>query len=209
MVEEKISNKRITIILAMMIIIAGVVIIFVNIPENDEQNDDETSQEDQEENEEETEFTFNLTYGNETKSYTFKELENLESYSCNATMIKTRFLPDDVVTEGPNEFTGIRISTILEEIDNLPENYNITSIASDDWTNDFNISMIQGKVKIYNESGVVVNNSGAEMILAYKKDGKYLEEDEGPIRIVFCHNQYYTSSSLWVKMIETIEIVEL
>ena len=204
------SNKLITSLLAVIIIIAAVTILFVNLPEEDEeQNDDETDLEEQEEEEEEIEFTFNLTYGDETKSYTLEELEELEAYSCSATMIKVSWLPDDVVIEGPNEFTGIRISTILDEFDILPENYNITSTASDGRTNKFNISMIQGEVNIYNESGLVVSNTGAEMILAYKIDGEYLEEDKGPIRIVFCHNQYYTSSKLWAKMIESIEITEL
>lgn len=219
MVEEKISNKLITIILAITIIIAAVVILYVNLPEdnNEIKSDDETGQEEEEEQEEqeeeepeeeEPEFVFNLTYKGNQTNYSLEELEGLESYSCTTTMIKVGFLPE-VVTEGPNEFTGIKISTLLSQIDNLPENYNISVKTSDGWIIEYNMSEIEGNLDIYNESGVIVNNTGATMMLAYKMNGENLLESEGPLRIIFCHDEFYTPSLYWAKLVISVELIEL
>ena len=219
MAEEKISNKLITTILAVIIIIAAVVILYVNLPEdnNEKQSDDETGQEEEEEQEEqeeeepeeeEPEFIFNLTFEENQTSYTLEELESIESYSCTATMIKFGLLPE-VVTEGPNEFTGIKISTLLNQIENLPENYNISVKTSDGWIVEYNMSEIEGNLDIYNESGVIVNNTGATMMLAYKMNGENLVEGEGPLRIIFCHDEFYTPSLYWTKLVISIELIEL
>jgi hypothetical protein len=223
MAEEKVSNKLITTILAFIIIIAAIVILFVNLPEddNDKQIDDETGDEEQEEEEEEEQeeeeengeegpnYIFNLSFGEENINYSLEDLEALESFSCTATMIKDGFLPEDVATEGPFEFTGIRISTLVNEFDNIPEKYNLSAKSSDGPITIYNMSDIQGNIKLYNESGIVVNNTGATMILAYKKDGVYLGDDEGPLRIVYCHDEYYTLSIYWPKFVIWMDIIEL
>ena len=217
MVEEKISNKLITTIFAVIIIIAAVVILYVNLPEdkNEKQTNDETGQEEEEEEqeeeepeEEEPEYVFNLTFEDNQTNYTLEGLESLESYNCNATMIKVGFLPE-VVIEGPNEFTGIKISTLLNQIEILPENYNISVKTSDGWIIEYNMSEIEGNLDIYNESGVVINNTGATMMLAYKMNGENLLEGEGPLRIIFCHDEFYTPSLYWVKLVTSIEVIEL
>lgn len=216
MVEEKIINKLITTILAITIIIAAVVILYVNLPEenNEIKSDDETGQEEEEEQEEEEpeeeepEFVFNLTFEENQTSYTLEELEALEPYSCTATLIKIGFLPE-VAIEGPNEFTGIKISTLLDQIDNLPGNYNISVKTSDGWIVEYNMSEVEGNLDIYNESGVIVNNTGATMMLAYKMNGENLIDGEGPLRIIFCHDELYTPSLYWTKMVISIEVLEL
>lgn len=206
MADEKISNKMITTILALVIIIATATVIYVNLPEDksNQESEDETNQQTEEE---ELLIILNITFGDEVISYTLEELEDLESYTATGTMIKVGWLPD-VVTEGPNEFTGVKISTILDEIENLPENYSIIAHSSDGRTTDYTKDNITGNIDVYNESGIIIENSGSTMILAYKIDGEYFEEDAaGPIRIVFC-NENYTASSLWAKMIDNIEIIE-
>ena len=123
-------------------------------------------------------------------------------------MIKIGFLPE-VVTEGPNEFTGIKISTLLDQIDDLPENYNISVKTSDGWIVEYNMSETEGNLDIYNESGVVINNTGATMMLAYKMNGENLIEGEGPLRIIYCHDEFYTPSLYWTRLVISIEVIEL
>ena len=79
-------------------------------------------------------------------------------------------------------------------------------MSNDSKITTYNMSQIQGNVKIYNESGAVIRNSGATMILAYKIDGNYLTEDTGPLRVVFCNNNM-TGSNLWAKMVISIIVI--
>ena len=73
----------------------------------------------------------NLKYDDYQKNYTLKNIENLESYTETGRYIKTKILPDSIVISDIIEYTGIRISTLLEEIPNLPENYNIIVFSKD------------------------------------------------------------------------------
>lgn len=204
MADKKNNNKLITIILAIVIIISAITLIYISLPKD---NSKKTSNENQNSQQNESEIILTLKFENEELNYSLEDLENLETYTDDATMIKTKRLPT-VITEGPNEYTGVKISTLLNEIENLPENYIINITSTDGYITNFNLSQIQGNVNIYNESGVIIDNSSAIMVLAYKIDGEYFtQNDTLPLRIVFC-NENMTSSSLWAKMVNTIEIIE-
>jgi len=72
-----------------------------------------------------------------------------------------------------------------------------------------------GEVEVYNENGNITEDETAEMIVAYKENGEYYSEIEpdnevGPLRIAFVgEDTPITSSSLWAKMITTIDIIYL
>ena len=204
------NNKIIAGLLAIIILIAVITLIYVNLPADENDNvttDDTTEETNDEQDEEPEEDIFSIVFNDTSIQYSLSELEGLELYTANATLIKVGWLPE-IKTEGPNKYTGVKITTLLEQVNLLPENYTINVTSSDGWTTGFIKSQIQGNVNIYNETGVIIDNSGATMILAYKIDGEYFtEEDTGPLRVVFCH-EYMTASNIWPKMVNSIEIIE-
>lgn len=200
------NQKIITILLAVVILAAVVTLVYINLPSKSSSNQINTS-ETLGSNE-----TVLLTvfFGDEQKNYTLSDLEKIEEYEGTGSYIKTKLLPDTVVIEGPYNFTGVKMSTLLDDFNDLPENYNITVTASDGWSKKFTKDNVTGVIDVYNDSGVVVGNSGATMVLAYKENGEYLTNDTGgPLRIVFVGDNVVTASNLWVKMVTSIEIVEI
>ena len=156
----------------------------------------------------ETEAIFSFTYGNDTTNYTLQDLKALEEFTGIGTYIKTGWLPN-VVLDGPTNFTGVRVNTILDQIEDLPNNYTIRVHSSDDWTTDYSQSTINGQVSIYNESGNITQTGGVTMLFAYKKEGSYITDpEEGPIRIVFIDDNKITSSTLWAKMVVSVELLD-
>jgi len=200
MVEEKNNYKTIGLVLAVIILIAIFTIIYVNLPKETDEKEKPTNGE--------TETILSFKFGDETTNYTLEDLEALEEFTGSGTYIKTGWLPD-VVLDGPTNFTGIRINTLLNQIDNLPNNYSIVVYASDDWTTEYNKSVIDGQVGIYNESGNITQTGGVTMLFAYKEEGEYMTDpEEGPIRIAFVDDGKITASNLWAKMIVSIELIE-
>ena len=144
----------------------------------------------------------------------------MESYSGMGRYIKTKLLPDSVVISDIHEYTGVRITTLLEEIPNLPDNYNISVISEDGWTY---INELRDELKALPNLNVVVaygnirdiiSTETVVMILAYKEDGLYYSEIDpeneiGPLRVAFVGDNVITSSSLWSKMVVSIEIISI
>ena len=200
MAEEKNKNKIIGVVLAVIILIAIFTIIYVNLPEGTEKKDATTNGE--------KETILSIKFGGKTTNYSLEDLESLEEFIGTGTYIKTGWLPD-LVLDGPTNFTGIRANTLLNQIENLPNNYSIVVYSSDDWTTKYNKSAINGQVEIYNESGNITQTGGVTMLFAYKKEGDYLTDtDDGPIQIAFIDDNKITSSKLWAKMVVSIELIE-
>ncbi len=194
------KNKIITIVLSIIILIAIFTIIYVNLPEEKDTKDKTTNKD--------TETIFTITFGDEVTNYTLQDLEIFESFIGKGMLIRIGWLPE-VKLEGPFNFTGIKVDTIINQFDNLPNNYTVSVYSSDGKTTDYNKSTINGQVKIYNESGNITQTGGVTMILAHKKDGAYLTDpDKGPLRIAFINDGKITSSKLWAKMVVSIEIIE-
>ena len=207
------TNKILTIFLVVIICIAAVVLLYVNLPKDettDDTTDGDTANGDTDNNQtEEPEEILSIQYNQNYVNYTLEELETFQYYIANGTMIKTGWLPE-VVLEGPNVYTGIKMTILLNEVNNLPDDYTISVLSSDNKTIEFNISEIQGNVDIYNETGNITGNTGVTMILAYKKDGEYLNRtEEGYLRIVFVDDDKITASNLWAKKVVTIIINDI
>ena len=208
---EKNTNKIITIVLAIIITFAALTVLYINLPEENKKTSDDSDGDVQDDTDDEDvneqEVILTITYDSDEKEYTLSELEELESFSGSGSYIKIRALPE-VIINGPFSFTGVKFTTLMGQFENLPENYNITVIATDGWTSEYTMSQIEGNVDVYNETGNITENEEVAMILAYKEDGEYITDEEvGPLRIAFLGDNLITGSNLWSKMVETIEIV--
>jgi hypothetical protein len=207
MLDNKNSNKIISIVLAIIVIISVITIVYVNLPRVEKKDIDEGLESQDDKQEPEMGIIFSLIYQEDVFNYTLDDLEGLEYHSSKARMIKVGALPDNIIIEGPFEFIGVRITTLLEEIENIPENYEIIVTSNDNINFKYNLSQIYGEVTIYNETGDIIAGKGAEMILAYKQDGKYItDEDYRPLRLIFA-NENITGSNIWARMVNSIEII--
>jgi len=205
MAEENNQNKLITAFLAIIIILAALTVVYVSLPKDDDNQSQDGTTDDEED---EPEVLLKVSYGESTNEYTLDELIELESYNCDATMIKTKLLPNTVITEGPNNYKGVKMTTILEQFDNLPTNYSLIVNSTDDWTTEYSKDNVTGVIDIYNETGEIIRRTGATMIIAYMiNDEYYSENSDGPLRIIFC-DEDYTPSNLWAKMIYSIDIIK-
>jgi len=215
------NNMLITVVLAVVIVIALGVFVYTNLLNpNDAINDDTTdnesndSPEDQNNNPDSTDGEILLTIINEGMNYTYtlSDLENLQAYTGPGRYIKTKLLPDSVVLGTIYNYTGITIETLLEEVNISSAQYQLNITASDDWVTTYSMNETQGNADVYDETGSIVENETATMIIAYKEEGQYYSEIDpeneiGPLRIAFVgENTPITSSSVWAKMITTIEV---
>ena len=218
MAKEEPYNKLITLFLAIVICLAAITILYVNLPDSQDEDstDDgtEDTNDDNNDNDEEESVILTISYGTESYEYTLSELEDLEAYDGNGKYLKVGALDQgSVIVKGPYNYTGIKMTTLLDKFDSLPEEYNVTVTATDGWENEYTKDQVNGNVDFYNETtGEIVEEGTTTMLLAYKEDGEYLEVGEGlpgPTRFVFVSEDSTTGSNIWAKMVESIEIVEL
>ena len=145
-------------------------------------------------------------------NYTLEELESLESYTGTGRYIKTKLLNDSIVISDSIEYTGIRMTTLLDEIPNLADNYTVSVMSEDGWILNFTKNQTLGYVDVYNETADILPSETAVMLLAYKEDGLYYSEidpdhETGPLRLAFVDDEVITSSNLWSKMVVSISII--
>lgn len=211
MAKEDTSSKMLTILLAIIISIAAIVFLYVNLTQDtteDETSDGDTNGGDTGDNEtEEPETLLTVTYNNIDYEYSLEDLEELERYEGKAKNIKLGWLPEIKIV-GPINYTGVRWNTLISDIGISIQNYSISVVASDDYTKEYNNSMIEGNIKIYNET--TGNKSGIgnlTLLIAYKEENQYITED-GPIKTVYVDSGMITSSRLKVEKTISIEIKE-
>jgi hypothetical protein len=199
---EKNQSRFITMALAVLIIVSAFIYIYVTFLDNQPTlsiGDDSP--------------ILTLWYDESPWNVTLDELENLESFTGTGRFIKTKLLPDSVVLGDEYEYTGVRMTTLLNEIPTLPSNYTITVTALDDYSIEYIINEINGIVDVYSENGSILSNETAIMVMVYKEDGMYYSEIDpdseeiGPYRIAFVgEDQPITPSGLWTKRVISIEI---
>ena len=199
MIEKKESNKILTYILSLIILIAVAVLIYTNLPES--KNDDNTITTDSDI--QKNIIILNVSVNSQIKSYTLEDLENMDSYTGVGGKISKK-----QTTTGPFSVTGVKLSTILSEFE-LPLNYNITAIAKDGYEQPYTYEESIGNVTLYNDTRVEKGFGGVTQIIAYKINGEYITDPEdGPLQMVFV-DDYYTESNYWARMLENIEITEI
>ena len=161
------------------------------------------------ENNEEKKIILTITFDDYTADYSLEDLESIDSYTGTG-----RFINKLGKISNSSSFTGVRISEILDEIPNLSDNYNISVVASDGYEVIYTKDIIDGNLDIYGEEGNILSNETAVMILAYKEDGEYYsvidpDGETGPLRVAFVGDDVITSSSIWLRMVVSIEVISL
>jgi len=204
MAKENSTNKIMAIALIIVLLIAAIVVIYVNLPKEDTKDENDQTETPQ--------VSLNITYGDQTVKYTFEDIVEMENISGTGRYLKASpfFSSGTIIivpamNETSNQYTGVKISKIIENIDNLPEIYNVTVSAPDGYSTTFNSTEINGEMITYNESGNESLND-VSVILAYKKDGEYLEE-KGPLMVAIIGNEPISLSNQWVSNVFDIEII--
>ena len=110
---------------------------------------------------------------------------------------------------GPNSYTGVIVSMLLNSIPSLPTNCTFHAIARDNYTLNYTLNEVNGHVIIYNETGGEIGTGNLTMIIAYKENGVFLNENtKGPLRIAFVDTQpSITNSGLWMGYLVKIEVI--
>ena len=207
MPTENKSNKIITVVLVVIIAIAAITVLYVSLPQNEE-NNASTGNNEQSGNQTES-VVLTVIYGDQQTNYTFPQLENLTAFT-GMGGYRTSY-PS---IKGQGNYTGVPVTTLVELAAGNIENYSVT-VYSSDGNKTYNYSMVLGDVDLYNASNASdatpIGNGRATMIIAYMKDGQYLNESQdGKLKTAFVNGreEIITSSDLWRKYVISIEIVQ-
>jgi len=155
--------------------------------------------------------SLSLFYNGSMWNFTLSEIEQLQTITGTGRYIKTKLFPDVVLGDVYN-YTGIQISTLVDQIPIALESYSISATARDNYTKDYSMNESSGIVDIYDMNGSILLNETAVMIIAFQENdtiyADHIEFDDiGPFRIAFIgENHTITSSGLWVKQVKSIEI---
>ena len=192
--RKKDKNDRVvTVVLALVILFSIGALIYVSLPSENNNQQNVTNES----------VILTLIYKNESFNYTMSQLEGIGSFTGMGSYIKK-----SGTIVGPNNYTGIPVSTLVDEIPSLPNNYTVEIICSDGWTMNYTIEEVNGSVPIYNESGNKTGIGNMTMILAYEKNSEPISKKDGPLRVAFVDNHgSITNSKLWAKSVAMITIL--
>jgi hypothetical protein len=193
-------NKYISVTLVVVIIVSVGIYAYTNFinkePTTSETNPPPSTQP------EKTLLT--ITVGSQSYNYTLNNLTALSNITGQGSYINK---VGKII--GPNNYTGVSISVLLNSIPTLPENYTFHAIASDGYSRNYSIDEVNGHVFVYNETGEEIGTENLTMIIAYKENGVMLNETaKGPLRIAFIGIQpAITNSGMWFGLLTTIELI--
>jgi DMSO/TMAO reductase YedYZ molybdopterin-dependent catalytic subunit len=109
---------------------------------------------------------------------------------------------------GPFNFTGVALSTLLQEFVALPEDYILIAHSSDGYTSEYTKAVVEGIVNGYTPTGDPLDEINSTMVLAYEQDGAPII-DGGPLKIVFLNEDgNLTDGFRWAKEVVSITILE-
>jgi hypothetical protein len=144
-----------------------------------------------------------LIYGDEHLDYTLQDLMNLEAFDGNGGRLKVTGDVSDIYS-----YTGVRISTLVSEMSNVPSAYDILTTSSDGYVYRFTYYQISGNVRVYDINGDEIGMGGVTMVLAYAENGE-TNFPGGPLRIVWVNSdEPVTDAYLWPKEVVEIAIYD-
>ena len=189
------SSKYITILLAVVIIIAVGIYAYTTFVKKEPTSPDNNQPEG---------TLLTLTVGSYSYNYTLNNLTALSSVTEQGGYINKI----GKIT-GPNNYTGVSVSVLLNTISSLPTNYTFHAIANDNYSINYTVDELDGHVTIFNETGGEIGIGNLTMIIAYKENGVFLNETtKGPLRIAFVGSEFsLTDSAMWLGYLVKIEII--
>jgi len=202
-----------TIVLAVVIIIAASVYIYTTLgkPSSTTPNVADDTPSDNDSSPDHDDAILTIMYNGTNWNVSLSNLELMQTTTGSGSYIKTKLLPDIVLT-GPFNYTGIEINSLIDQLPDPPALYTITLTALDDYARNYSMNETMGTVDIYDENGSILANETAIMIIAYQEEGTvYVDDpsydDIGPFRVAFIgEDSPITSSGLWIKRVTSIEI---
>ena len=213
MAEKNNSNKMITIALIAIICLAAMILLYVNLPDSEKTSDDINENID-EETVEKPIVNLSIIYDDQSITYSFDEIESMQSETGTSRYLKASpFFKDGQIiikpdiNESANQYTGVKITKLIENIEKLPDNYNVTISAPDGFDTTLSKEQVEGNMTVYNETGV---ESYADVIpiLAYKQGSDYLDEEDGVLMVAIIGEEPITLSNIWVSNVVKIEITD-
>jgi hypothetical protein len=196
------TNKIISLVVAIAIIISLVVLIYVNLPKPTETTDDEPPAH------KESPTVFTLIYNDELQNFTLGELERLEPYNA-----KGGYRTQSGFIKGLGNYTGVNITTLVNNLQPVPYQYTLQVFSDDGENASYNYSTIIGNVDIYNPDNASdpnpIGKGNMTMVLVYQYEDEWLNESsDGKLKIAFLDgNGSITKSSLWWKKVISIRII--
>jgi len=193
------TNKIITAVVTIAVILAIAVLIYVNLPKQTETPQDNT-------NDHKTiPPTLILIYNDEQINFTLGQLERLEPYTA-----KGGYRTQSGFVKGVGNYTGVNITTLIDTLQPIPYRYSL-QVISDDGNYSFNYSTVMGYVNVYDleNASILIGKRNMTMVLAYQFEGDALNEtSDGKLKIVFLdENGSITESALWRKKVNTIRVI--
>jgi len=179
---------------------------------NDSGNDTNDSSQEQQQQ-------ISIFYQDEYYNYTLNELEQLELFTGSGRIQKLGFLPDIIINppleEDAAEYSGVKLTTLfIDAFKDLkePESYNVTVVASDDYSINFTKENIHGDIELRSEQGepIIESTLDVHMVLAWIEEGNsIIDTEDGPFRIVFIgEDDPITSSKYWMKQVVELIVTE-
>jgi hypothetical protein len=201
------TNKIISAVIAIAIILSVIVLIYVNLPKQTETTEeDNTTPPAQKENPNTS--IFSLIYNDDYYNYSLGQIERLEPYTA-----KGGYRTQTGFIKGFGNYTGVNITTLINTLESVPYQYSLQVTDSTGESILYNFSTIRGDVNIYDPENASnpnpIGNGNMTMVLAYQFEGSYLNEtNDGNLKIVFLDQHgSITQSSLWWKKVVSIRII--
>ena len=147
-----------------------------------------------------------INYGSMVKTYTLDQIKALPSTTGAAGTISGAGAIGTTV-----QCKGVALTQLLSSFAGLPPSSSIKIAGSDGYFVTLTYSQItQGSFPTFNvNDGSLVSPQGQSTpILEYEENGSALGSDLGPLRLAIISQQgQVTRSNLWVKWVETIDIL--
>lgn len=151
------------------------------------------------------EAVLTIVTGTETKALTLDEIKAMPSYTASGSIWVTH----REVVKGPFEYTGVKLTDLLDLVGGISGENEVKVIASDEFAKEFTYDQIRGGLETFDREGNSIEwDQPIIVVLAYEKDGKPIEIPKGgPLRIAIIGSEEpITPGDCWVKWVEKVEI---
>jgi DMSO/TMAO reductase YedYZ molybdopterin-dependent catalytic subunit len=135
-----------------------------------------------------------------TRTFTVADLQSMEAVTGQGGFT----CPPTPGVTGPDEYTGVELSALLDEVGGLTDESIVSVAATDDYVMTYTADQIRNGTYVTYDPATGAEKQVDEQpktIVAYAKAGSHLGDDEGPLRLAFLTSQptQVVEGFLWVK----------